>query len=112
MKVKTSVTLSEDAALQVVAFDEDGWVRTFDSEAALEHTVTLWGLAPDTTYGWQVEVDGAAVASGSVASDSLPSDLEAANFDVEGEETATDGFVIPLGCPGGAYVVVVSLCFL
>ena len=108
LRFDCTVTLSEEGALELIAFDEEGWTRTFESESSGDHAVTMWGFLKQTKYGWRAEVNGEIVASGSVTTKNTPSELRAIEFNAEGEDSSADGFLIPTGCPTDNFLVVVN----
>ncbi|NCG17859.1 MAG: hypothetical protein GWP91_02460 [Rhodobacterales bacterium] len=106
LRFDCSFTLPTAEALTVEVSDDAGdVVRSFSSDASENHTVTLWGLAPTTTYTWNV-VASAGTASGTATTGALPNAFSALNLATSGDVTAVDHYMIPLVCGGDSYMVI------
>jgi len=91
-----------DATLVFTA--PDAPTRTFVAdEVATSHTLTAWGLRPDTTYDWSV-----GGATGTLTTGSLPADLAASLLTVAGDTDAFDAVLRPLSCAGTTYMAMID----
>ncbi|GEM_PF-2862726 len=87
-----------EAVLTVSADGEPS--RSFMSPEASEHSVTAWGLLPDTAYEWTV-----AGKSGTFQTRALPSELDALEIEVTGAPSGFDALLQSLPCGGSDWFV-------
>lgn len=77
--------------------------RTFQSPSAVDHSITAWGLLPETEYTWTL-----AGNTGTVTTGALPGAFSSASISVSGTSFGFDAVLYPLSCAGQGYFTMID----
>lgn len=93
LRATCDAVLPNAAPVTLTVFANGEPTRTFSSDTATEHTLTAWGLAPETVYSW--ELYG---SSGTFETLPLPSAFDGLSVTVSGELPGVDLVLHSLPC--------------
>lgn len=104
LRVDCEIALAEPGLATLVLSAEGAPTRTFEAaETQRTHTLTGWGLLPETPYTWSLGDD-----SGTVTTGPLPAAMKSASIEAEGTPFGFEALLHPLECGDQGYFVLLD----
>jgi len=97
-----------DASIHFQAEDGDRRTRTSTAGLTTTHTITLWGMRPETAYSWTVEVNGVEGPSGTLLTGPLPASLTGLAITATGTDPVADHLAYAGSCGGQGHALIIG----